>query len=222
MPIWSQDPPTDPRGPALPIRRTPAGRPLLAIVTSENLIGCYTHFHKGKTVPCEGRAFTDAAGPHPTHCEACHDGIPYRWHSYLSAVDQKDGLHIIFECTAQATEAFTTYRDHHHTVRGCLFEACRLNARPNGRVIIRCKPADLTKHRLPHGPDLTQCMAIIWSLPIDAVDTQRTDPERKVPLAEAIPRLAELHGERNLTPELHHLQSVRDDTREQTKLRRAQ
>lgn len=211
MPTWSHDAPEDPRGPALPIRRTPAGRPMVAIVTTENLIGCYTHFHKGKTVPCE-----------KPDCEACHDGIPYRWHSYLAAVDQKDGLHIIFECTAQATEAFTAYRDHHATTRGCMFEARRLNSRPNGRLIIRCKPADLTVHRLPHGPDLTQCMAIIWSLPIHSVATEVSDPERKVPLAETIPHLRDLGSNLTDTPELHHLASIRNATREQSKLRRAQ
>lgn len=202
MPIWSDNPPDEPRGPALPIRRTPAGRPLVAIVTSENLIGCYTHFYKGKTVPCEG-----------TDCPAHQEGIPYRWHSYLSAVDQKDGLHIIFECTAQATESFTVYRDHHNTVRGCLFEAQRLNGRINGRVIIRCRPADLTSHRLPHGPDLTQCMAIIWSLPINSIETEGQDPQRKVPLAQTIPRLADLANPSKLAPELHHLASVREEAR---------
>lgn len=170
MPIYTNVAPAEPRGPALPIRRTPAHTALVAIVTADDLIGCYTHFWKGKTMPCERH-----------ECEACEHGIPYRWHAYLSAVDTRDGLHFIFECTAQASEHFTTYRNAHGSLRGCCFEARRLNNRPNGRILIRSKPADLTKQTLPAGPDLTQCLAILWSLPMPQVQTDHIDPERNMP-----------------------------------------
>jgi len=151
---------------------------MIAIVTSEDLIGCYTHFYKGHTVPCEGE-----------DCPAHRDGIPYRWHAYLSAIDQSDGVHFIFECTAQASEAFTTYRTAFGTLRGCIFESRRLNQRPNGRVVIRTKPADLTARRIPIGPDLAKCMAIIWSKPEGSVTQERIDPKRQTPIAELIPHL---------------------------------
>lgn len=189
MPKWSHEAPEEPCGPALPIRRTPAYKPLVAIATSPDLIGTYTHFYKGHTVPCEHQAYLDPENPQSEDCDACHDGIPYRWHSYLSAVDQADGLHFIFECTAQATEYFTAYRDANQTLRGCVFQARRLNQRPNGRVIIQTKPADLTDRRLPQGPDLAACMAIIWSLPEGSVQTERRSPEKKTPIATIVPDL---------------------------------
>ena len=54
MPGWSTEVPANPRGPAYPLLRTPPNKPLIAIITSADLIGCYTHYYKGRTVPCEG------------------------------------------------------------------------------------------------------------------------------------------------------------------------
>ena len=154
MPTWQTTIPDSPRGPALPIRRTPAFKPLTAIVTSEDLLGCYTHFYKGSTIPCEG-----------DDCPAHQDGIPFRWHAYLTAVDTGNNLHFIFEITALGAAPFTDYREHHKTLRGCLFQAKRWNNRPNGRILIQTKPADLTERQIPTAPDLRKCMAILWSLP---------------------------------------------------------
>ncbi len=173
MPQWSNTPPASPNGQSLPIRRTPPFKALAAIVTTEDLIGCFTHFYKGHTVPCEGQ-----------NCPAHQDGIPFRWHTYLGAVDVTNGLHFIFECTAQATDPFVAYRKAHGTVRGCLFEAKRMNSRPNGRVTIRTKPADLTERAIPEPPDLKKCMAIIWSLPMSVVITEHQNPEKQIPQAQ--------------------------------------
>jgi hypothetical protein len=168
MPKWTHEVPESPRGPALPIRRTPANRPLEAIVTSEDLIGCYTHFYKGSTVPCEG-----------DQCPAHQDGIPFRWHAYLTAVDAHNNLHFIFEVTALGAEYFTAFRDHHQTLRGCYFQAKRWNNKPNGRILIQTKPCDLAERQIPDPPDLRKCMAILWSLPAADVDVHGVNPETK-------------------------------------------
>lgn len=154
MPKWTSSAPDDPRGPAFPIVRTPPRRPLTAIVTAEDLVGTHTHFFKGRTIPCEAE-----------ECPACQEGFPYRWHAYVSAWVQETGLHFIFECTAQAAEAFTEYRETFEKVRGCLFEATRAGNRPNGRVLIRTKTAKLQGLNLPKPPDIIKCLAILWNLP---------------------------------------------------------
>lgn len=168
MPTFTSDPPKEPRGPALPIKRTPAFKPLQAIVTCEDLVGCYTHFYQGHTVPCES-----------PNCDACADGIPFRWHAYLSAVDYQNGLHFLFECTAQAAEHFVAYRDSNHGLRGCLFQATRLNRRPNGRVLITTKPTNLTERMLPKAPDLKACLAILWSMPSGSLSDNSHNPNKK-------------------------------------------
>lgn len=154
MPQFTNDVPDDSTRIALPIRRTPSAGRLIATVTSLDLIGCDTHFYGGHTVPCE-----------KPECEPCGKGVPFRWHCYMGALDYRTHLHFIFECTASAARSFIDYRNAHHELRGCLFDAQRLHSRPNGRVIIRTKPGDLEAIRLPSPPDLVACMAVIWQLP---------------------------------------------------------
>lgn len=156
MPTYTSSIPDTPRGPALPIRRAPANGNLLAIITAADLIGTNTHYYKGRTMPCE-----------LPNCEPHDHGIPFRWHAYVSAWEVKTGLHFIFETTAAGAEPFIEYRDHHGTLRGCLFSAKRWQQRPNGRILIQTKPADLKEIRLPQAPDLVKCLAILWSLPED-------------------------------------------------------
>jgi len=156
---WSNAPPTDPSRVGLPLQRTPAARPLTAIVTSDDLLGCYTHFFGGRTVPHEVQ-----------NCVACQKGVPYRWHGYVSAVDVSTHLHFLFETTAQAAEAFTQYRKANGKLRGCLFEATRMHRRHNGRVIIRTKPADLGKVPLPDAPDLRVVLSVIWNISTPSIE----------------------------------------------------
>lgn len=155
MPInYQTSVPADPRGPSFPILRTPSRGTLVAIVTSKDLIGTFTHYFHGRTTPCDG-----------DECEACKGGLPYRWHAYLSALNVDTGLHFIFECTAQAAAYFTDYRDRMDGLRACKFEASRHMSKPNGRVLLRMKQADTSGIHLPNPPDLCKCLAILWGLP---------------------------------------------------------
>lgn len=177
MPIFSDTPPTDPRGPSFQIVRTPTGKPLAGIITSENLVGCYTHFYKRRTMPCERR-----------DCEACQAGIPFRWHAYQSALIAKTHAHVIFECTAQAAQNFVEYREQHGTIRGCWFTASRMNFAPNARIIITCQPADLREIILPKPPDMIKCLAILWDFPIGHVIEDKINSEKKTPTIKHRPK----------------------------------
>lgn len=172
MPKWSADVPETPRGHALPIRRTPASKPLQAIVTSTDLIGCDTHYWQGSTCPCEGET-----------CEPCLNGMPFRWHAYMTVVDVHNNLHFIFEVTALTAEFFVAYRDKHMTLRGCQFIARRWNNRPNGRILVQMQPANLGERALPEAPDLKKCMAIIWGISDQEVSTPRRSQNVDVPVA---------------------------------------
>lgn len=161
MPQFSSTPPSDPRGAALPLVRTPSGRGLVAIVTSEDLIGCPTHFWGGRTVPCEA-----------ADCKPCSEGLPWRWHAWLSAWSPNDHRAFIFESTARVAEIFVAYRTTHGTLRGCKFRAQRRTTSPNSRVYLECQPADLQGIRLPEAPDLIKCLSIIWNIRTPEVDVQ--------------------------------------------------
>ena len=177
MPTWSSEAPANPRGPAYPLLRTPPLRPLVAIITSETIDGCATHYYKGRTVPHLDEG-----------CPACEDNIPYRWHAYVAAYRLPDGIHFIFETTAKASEVLADYGKAHGGLRGCQFKATRMNSRPNSRVVIQTKPADLTAIHLPEPPNVRRCMAIIWDLPIDACDEVTQSPERKQGVLHPKPR----------------------------------
>lgn len=161
MPQFSNCPPADPRGHALPLLRTPAGRALVAIVTSDDLIGAPTHFWGGRTIPCEIE-----------DCKPCLEGQPWRWHAWLGAWSPKDDRAFIFECTARIADIFKAYRAMHMTLRGCKFRAQRRTASINARVYLECQPADLRAVRLPKEPDLVKCMSVIWNIREPEIDVQ--------------------------------------------------
>ena len=158
MPTWTNAPPSDPRGHGLPLIRTPAAGCLRAIVTSDNLIGTDTHFWGGHTMPCER-----------PDCDACNNGIGYRWHGYLTAFNPSDGLHFIFEMTAQAALPFNEFQTKHGSIRTAQFEAYRWNRRKNGRVIIKIEHSATPASVLPPAPNLHNIMAVIWRLPANNV-----------------------------------------------------
>jgi len=172
MPIFTTTIPAQPHGHALPIRRTPTFGNLTAIVTTADLIGCYTHYWHGRTIPHEAE-----------NCEPCQAGMPYRWHSYVAAWETKTALHFIFEVTANGAEPFITYRDHHNTLRGCLFQAKRWKEKPNGRILIQAKPADLAEVNLPAPPDMEKCLATLWSLGTPDPGPKHRDPEKRTAIA---------------------------------------
>lgn len=168
MPSFSTAVPADPRGPAFQIQRTPPVKPGKGIVTSHDLVGCYTHFYRGRTIPCD----------RPT-CQACNDGIPFRWHAYMTVYNPTNQDHFLFEVTAQAAERFTDYRDTYGHLRGCQFIATRVGNKTNGRVMINTQPADLATIVLPDPPNLLAVLAILWDLPLETLTTPTTNPEKR-------------------------------------------
>jgi len=152
---FTHAPPEDSRGNGLPIIRTPRSRPIVAVVTCENVIGCPTHFWGGRTIPHDN-----------VECEPCNNGSPWRWHGYVSAFDHRTGLHFLFENTARACEPFKDWFAKHGTLRGVKFEATRPQNRINGRVNIRLKSTDPIEFPIPQAPNIVACLAILWNIPL--------------------------------------------------------
>ncbi len=150
---FTTEAPEEKQGRTLSIVRTPATAPFIAIITCSHLVGCPTHFWHGRTLPCQ-----------PPDCPACAEGTAWRWHGYVTCVNDKSGEHQLFETTAQASEEFTDYQKRHNTLRGCNFHATRAGGKTNGRVIIRTKPVDLKIIRLPPAPDIIKCLCHLWNI----------------------------------------------------------
>ena len=154
MPQFSSEPPLDPRGQSLELKRCPPGAVLGGIITCHDVVGCPTHFWGGRTQPHEDE-----------DCEPCLAGIGWLWHGYVSAFQPQLRLHYLFEMTARCTEPLTEYRTKNPSLRGGSFLAQRPSGKPNGRVYLKLKQLDLATLTLPPPPDLAKVLAMIWNLP---------------------------------------------------------
>ena len=161
MPNWINEPPDGASHSGMRLIRTPATKTLTACVTSTEIVGCCTHFVGNRTVPCEG----------VPNCAPCSEGIPWRWHGYLSCLLRETLEHVLFEFTAASSDPFKHYIEVHGTLRGCKMTARRVNSKHNGRVLIQCREAELTRIRLPDPPDLKKMMCHIWNIPTNRAET---------------------------------------------------
>lgn len=153
MPVFESRPPANASQSGYRLIRTPAGHALRAVVISDNLVGCRTHFVGNRTIPCEA-----------PECEPCQSGVAWRWHAYLLVLVESTQEIVIFETTAIASKSFAAYHDRNGTTRGCLFEAERIKGRANGRVLIRCRPADLQRLTLPPDQPVELLLCHIWNV----------------------------------------------------------
>jgi len=184
MPKWSNKPPADASSNSYRIRRTPCGGQITAIATSDDLVGCNTHFHKGRTTPCES-----------PDCPACDEGLPWRYHAYCSALDTGSNEPFLFECTAQVAELFLAYRATYGTLRGCLFRARRASKHPNGRVLLELKPVDQTQRTLPDEPNIKKMLCYLWNVPYaDVIEADHHRPNKRLHKLPAKPSLLEGNG----------------------------
>ena len=164
MPTFSNKLPSQTENRGYDLRRTPPDQPLRGIITCDDVIGCYTHWWGGRTVPCE-----DAT------CEACKANTPSRWHCYLSVLEAKTHDHFIFECTGKAANPLIEYKDAKGTLRDAYMIAVRPKRRRNARVEIIVKPFDTSGLIIPSPPDLIRAMAVIWQLPGKALRTNTAE-----------------------------------------------
>jgi len=162
---FSSKPPIEATRYASTLLRTPTKGKLHLIVTCQDMVGCWTHFFAGRTMPCTGDG-----------CDACGHNASSRWHAYVSAKDPATNEHVLFECTAPAAETFAVYRARHGSLRGCEFIAQRLAPRANARVCIRTKPCDLTHIDLPQSLDVRAALCHLWGVPMTETDVILEDP----------------------------------------------
>jgi len=161
MPKWSNTPPPEADHAAFRILRTPADQILEGIVTSNEVLGCPTHYWHNRTIPCEGEA----------DCPACQAGHSWRWHGYLAFVLTPGHEHALFEFTAVASDTFASFHATYGSLRACRFTARRPSNRPNGRVVITCRRLDEHTLGLPQPPDVQRILCHIWGIPTEETDT---------------------------------------------------
>jgi hypothetical protein len=158
VPHWTTEPDTRNNTTPYSLLRTPIGRPLVAVITTDQPLGCRTHFYLHRTVPCEMPS-----------CPPCADGYSSRWHCYLGVYSPKTGDQAILELTANAAEPLLKYyRDHSH-LRGVKIKAERRGIRTNSPVVLSLLNECLDHNLLPPPPDLKSALAKIWGLPANTL-----------------------------------------------------
>jgi len=173
MPTWRNELPPEGKNRGYDLHRTPTNGSLIAIITSDDLLVCDTHYWHGRTTPCERECNAEGKTIDDSQCQACQEKIPWRTHVYVAAFDAKKREHFIFECTTHAAKVLAEYRDAATTLRGCVLNACRPKGEPNSKVCIMTHAADLSKNPLPAAPDVVTALAVIWRLPHTALASQR-------------------------------------------------
>lgn len=154
MPQWTNEPPEESEAHAFRIMRTPAKKPICGIITSEELLGCPTHFCKNRTIPCEA----------PNPCTWCEEGFSWRWHGWVGLFNHVTMEHLLFEMTAAASDPLKLYAKIHGTLRACSIRASRPSGRTNGRVLIEPRQVDETRYRIPPELNVMKILCHIWGV----------------------------------------------------------
>lgn len=165
MPRFSTSLPPKSANHGYTLRRTPPAAPIRAIITSERLTVCDTHFYHGRTCPCEREVNEQGKTIDDSRCPACRDKQSWRTHAYLSAYDVKAHEHFIFECTDAAAKPLEEYFTANGTLRGCCLNAYRAKQAANSKVTIIATPTNLQNVSLPAAPDVTAALCVLWRIP---------------------------------------------------------
>lgn len=151
MPSWSNVAP-EPRDFAnIRLMRVPAKGNLLGIITSEEVIGCYTHWDKSRTQPCPDKT-----------CTKCHEGIPRRWQAWISLVSQVTDRQIVVQVSPLAHQALDEARAKYGYLRGLLCQLSRQAPRENARIIVDTRQLPKPPDGLPPPVDIQRYMENIW------------------------------------------------------------
>jgi len=137
------------------IRRCGATEKLIGTCLSHDLIGGYTHWFRGRTLPCVD----------PSTCEACQASTPRRWHSWFAAKLTKFSELVIIEITERAVEPFDSWFRQHRTLRGVCFELSRKGRKENGQLCVRLKDGVVPSDQLQSIGEIDFMLLRMWEMP---------------------------------------------------------
>lgn len=156
-PLFFEEPEQLPQREHAELIRTPHTKPLKAIITSEKIIACPTHYHARRTIPCKG----------PAQCDLCATGHKWRLHAYVSAINLENLGHVIIEFPARQYDQLAEWYKRFGTIRGLYIESTRPNARPNGPINLVIKRPASPPPNLPDPLNLKLLLCKIWGVPYE-------------------------------------------------------
>jgi len=132
--------------------RVPAKGIWTFYILSKEVIGVRVHFFKGRTTP------------HGTPvCDACEAGIEARWRGYIAAANKHDYHRGMIELTAGPAQQLIERLDRQEIIRGLVIQLSRPGGRPNSRIQIDIRPADIDPSKLPPAFDVQATLMKIWN-----------------------------------------------------------
>lgn len=152
-PRWDVPPPTPTNLPYLPLVRVPPGKPLSGLLTSQSVLGVWTHFLGGRTLPCMS-----------SDCKGCEAQMPKRWEGYISLITPSPSKHILVALTPGAALGISDTAPDPLQLRGNLVIFERGGKRLNSRLRARVERVDFYQKMLPPEPNLKEHLVHIWGL----------------------------------------------------------
>ena len=157
----------------LDLIRVPASGIPLRVILSHDVLGCDTHYAKGRTRPCPGE-----------NCEQCEKGEAPRWRGYLM-VATKDLEEIqVLEVTPAVMPKLDAHFREHRSLRGAGINLERKNGKANGELWCRIAAKPKQAPALPKAPRLENFLNAMWGLKQKAGTDKATEPPRIYPADE--------------------------------------
>jgi hypothetical protein len=138
---------------------------------SDDAVGCYVHYWKGRTTACL-----------ETGCVPCLNGQVPRWRGYVAALIGPGRMTRILEVTACCVPAIDRYRAEWSTLRGALITLTRKGRKANGELECLFGEKPVASAGLPIAPELVPYLKRLWrttheakpsELSLDATTTLR-------------------------------------------------
>jgi len=151
--IFRHRPSTDQMPQQLPLLRVPPKGLSGLVILSHDIVGCDTHYWRGRTRPCEA-----------PNCDACQANQRPRWRGYLAVMSQRTEKIGVIELTPAAVAPVDRAFRQARTLRGCQIALARKNEKPNGQLFAQISVPNETKEHLPKAPNLKTYLAKLWDL----------------------------------------------------------
>lgn len=152
-----------------PILSPKPDAPVSALITSDQVLTCYTHYRDKVTKPCLR---------HPG-CPGCVARMARRWKGFLCVVSKMTGRSCIAELTAGAVESCPALMDRNRSLRGWELSLTRRGRATNAPVTASIRDARSVngKDHLPPAFDLVASLFHLWGL--DGADSDYLRPDNQ-------------------------------------------
>jgi len=151
--FFSERPTEDALPIGLPVVRAPRKGSDVWVLLNDSVLGCWTHFFKGRTQPCMG-----------SECTICPLELARRWHGWVAGYNSSSRSRVLIELTAGPAVALAEWRKERGSLRGCAVKLSRRNNKENGQVVIQIAASKTDVSTLPPEVDLPALLMRIWQI----------------------------------------------------------